>query len=325
MSINIILLTAVAVFIGVAALIIGLYLSFRGDHESKVESRLALLAEQVQSGGKKGKKQKKGLLLETMDEGPQIFEQLLSRFGGLRSLLRQADVNLPPIYLIGMMIGFGIAGTLAAVLSRLPLALMPLAMVAGLFLPIGWLLWRRKRRQRTFATQLPEAMDMLARALRAGQSLNAAIGLVSREIPPPLGTEFARVFDEQNLGVPLDESLNDLTERVPNLDLKFFATAVILQRQTGGDLAEILEKIGNLIRQRFQIWGQVQALTGEGRLSGVVLLALPVFLFFAMYYLNRDYVMLLFTDPMGRKMLAGAVVMQIVGALFIRKIVNIKV
>ncbi|MEN6495709.1 MAG: type II secretion system F family protein, partial [Thermoguttaceae bacterium] len=127
------------------------------------------------------------------------------------------------------------------------------------------------------------------------------------------------------LGVSLDDSLEALTERVPNLDLKFFATAVILQRQTGGDLAEILDKIGALIRERFQIWGQIQALTGEGRLSGIVLMALPVALFVAMYYLNREYVMVLFTDPMGKKMLAVAVFLQILGALMIRKIVNIKV
>jgi tight adherence protein B len=123
----------------------------------------------------------------------------------------------------------------------------------------------------------------------------------------------------------LDDSLRGLTERIPNLDLKFFVTAVILQRQTGGDLAEILDKIGELIRDRFRIWGQVQALTGEGRLSGVVLLALPFVLFIAVYQLNPDYIKVLFTDPMGKKMLAVAVFMQILGALVIRKIVNIKV
>ena len=112
---------------------------------------------------------------------------------------------------------------------------------------------------------------------------------------------------------------------MPNLDLKFFATAVILQRQTGGDLAEILDKIGNLIRERFKIWGQVQALTGEGRLSGIVLLGLPPFLFLAVYYINPVYCMVLFEDPMGKQMLAFAVFLQILGALVIRKIVNIKV
>ncbi len=141
----------------------------------------------------------------------------------------------------------------------------------------------------------------------------------------PINKEFNRVFEEQNLGIPLEQSLDNLTDRIPNLDLRFFATAVILQRQTGGDLAEILDKIGYLVRERFKIWGQVQALTGEGRLSGIVLLALPPVLFLAVYRLNPDYVMPLFTDPMGRQMLAGAVVMQLLGAIVIKKIINIKV
>ena len=116
---------------------------------------------------------------------------------------------------------------------------------------------------------------MIARTLRSGQSLGFGFNMVSTEMPAPIGKEFGRVFEEQNLGIPLDDSLRSMTERIPNLDLKFFVTALILQRQTGGDLAEILDKIGELIRDRFRIWGQIQALTGEGRLSGIVLLALP--------------------------------------------------
>ena len=149
--------------------------------------------------------------------------------------------------------------------------------------------------------------------------------MVSEEMLAPIGSEFQRVFEEQNLGIAMDEALNNMCERVPNLDLRFFVTSIILQRQTGGDLAEILDKIGYLIRERFKIFGQVQALTGEGRLSGIVLLALPPALFLAVYRLNPDYVMVLFTDPMGKQMLAGGVVMQILGALVIRKIVNIRV
>jgi tight adherence protein B len=141
----------------------------------------------------------------------------------------------------------------------------------------------------------------------------------------PIGQEFGRVFEEQNLGIPFEEALDALTERVPNLDLKFFATAVILQRQTGGDLAEILDKIGTLVRERFKIFGQVQALTGEGRLSGIVLLALPPLLFVAVYRMNPDYLMLLFTDDLGKKMLIGGILLQLLGALVIRKIVNIRV
>ena len=148
---------------------------------------------------------------------------------------------------------------------------------------------------------------------------------VGTETRPPLGPEFHRVFDEQNFGVSLEDSLETMTDRVPNLDLKFFSTAVILQRQTGGDLAEILDKIGHLIRERFKIYGQIQALTGEGRLSGIVLLALPPFLFIIMLKLNPDYIMLLFNDDMGKKLLLVTIGLQVLGAIVIKKIVNIKV
>ena len=188
-----------------------------------------------------------------------------------------------------------------------------------------WLLLKRKRRLKKFASQLPQALELIARALRAGHSLAAGFSLVAQEMSEPIGGEFSRTFEEQNLGKPLEEALEDLTKRVPNLDLKFFATAIILQRQTGGDLAEILDKIGHLIRERFQIWGQVQALTGEGRLSGIVLLALPPALFAVVYRMNPDYLMLLFTDDLGKKMLVGGIVSQLLGALMIRKIVNIRV
>jgi tight adherence protein B len=149
--------------------------------------------------------------------------------------------------------------------------------------------------------------------------------LVAEEMTAPIGEEFQRVYEEQNLGIPFDDALTSLTERMPNLDLRFFVTALILQRQTGGDLAEILDKIGELVRDRFRIWGQVQALTGEGRLSGIVLLGLPPVLFATVWYLNPDYVSVLFTDPTGKQMLLGSVVMQLLGAIVIRKIVNIKV
>ena len=212
-----------------------------------------------------------------------------------------------------------------SIFLKAPAAMVPLAGVAMGLLPLGWVLYRRRQRLKLFAAQLPDALEMLARALRAGQSLGFGFNMVATEMGAPIGKEFNRVFEEQNLGIPMEESLASLSQRIPNLDLKFFITAVLLQRQTGGDLAEILDKIGSLIRDRFRIWGQVQALTGEGRLSGVVLLALPLVLFVTVYQLNPKYVELLFTDPMGKKMLTFAVIMQIVGALVIRKIVNIKV
>ena len=192
-------------------------------------------------------------------------------------------------------------------------------------LPLTYVWWMRKRRLGKFGTQLPEALDLMAQALRAGQSLPAGIQLVGEQMQEPLGPEFQRAFEEQNLGVALTDTLVDMADRIPDLDLRFFVTAVVLQRQTGGDLAEILDKIGKLIRERFKIKGMIQALTGEGRISGSVLLAMPPILFLVMLKLNYKYVMKLFEEPMGHQMLAGAIIMQVVGALWIKKIINIKV
>jgi tight adherence protein B len=176
-----------------------------------------------------------------------------------------------------------------------------------------------------FERQLPEAMDLLARSLRAGHSLADGIRLISQDMSAPISNEFGRCYEQQNLGIPLEEALEEMSERVPNVDLRFFCTAMILQRETGGDMVELLEKIGRLIRERFQLRGTVKALTGEGRLSGVVLLALPVLLAVYMYFRNPEYLMLLIRDPMGRTMVIGAIVLQVIGAIVIKKIVDIKV
>ena len=317
---------AIAAFIGVAALVGGLAVVFRGDSGSKIEDRLDVLTGAASpAAGKDSLLKQESVLAQPLDAMPGLIETWFSRFGNISLLFEQADTSLTVsrLALISGVIALAGAGLGAAI--GLHLGLIPFVAAAMGCLPLFWLLWRRKRRLKAFAVQLPDALEMLARALRAGQSLQAGFNMIQSEMSAPIGKEFGRVFEEQNLGVPLEESLRDMTERIPNLDLKFFVTAIVLQRQTGGDLAEILDKIGSLIRQRFQIWGQVQALTGEGRLSGIVLMALPVLLFFAVYYLNPDYVMILFTDSMGTKMLAVAVFLQIVGALVIRKIVNIKV
>jgi tight adherence protein B len=318
------LLIAVAAFVGVASLVGGVALVFRPSPASRIENRL----DQFTGSGASAKEdllKDNSVLSQPLDAVPGLMERALSRFGDIGRLLDQADVNLSVAQLSGLCAGLGVGGTLLGLVLQANKLLLPILALVMASLPMFWLLWRRKRRLKTFSAQLPDAMNMLARSLRSGQSLGSGFNLVAGEMPPPISREFARVFEEQNLGVSLDDSLRAMCERVPNLDLRFFVTAVILQRQTGGDLAEILDKIGELIRERFRIWGAVQALTGEGRLSGIVLMALPVALFVALYFLNRDYVMLLFDDPIGQKMLAGGVVLQVLGALVIRKIVTIKV
>jgi len=320
------LVIAIAAFIGVAALVGGVAIVLREKPSSKVEDRLDLLTgTKTAAGGKEGLLKQDSVLTQPLDAMPGLIETWISRFGNVSRLFEQADTSLTVSRLALICVITALAGAGLGAATGLPFALLPVVGLVMACLPIFWLFWRRKRRMKAFAVQLPDALEMLARALRAGQSLASGFNMAAGEMGPPLGKEFNRVFEEQNLGIPLEESLDEMTERVPNLDLKFFATAVILQRQTGGDLAEILDKIGSLVRQRFQIWGQVQALTGEGRLSGIVLMALPVMLFVTVYYLNPEYVMLLFTDPMGKKMLAVAIFLQVVGALVIRKIVNIKV
>lgn len=317
---------AVAAFFGVAALVGGAVLSLRNKPASKVEDRLDLLTgANTPLAAKEGLMKGSSVLAQPLDKMPGFFETFFEKFGNPNLLFEQADTSLTVGKLMGVSAVLALAGIVMGVAIGIHPALMP---VVGLFMaavPIFWVVFRRRRRLKAFAAQLPDALEMLSRSLRAGQSLGFGFHMVAGEMGPPIAKEFGRVFEEQNLGIPLDETLESLTDRVPNLDLKFFSTAVILQRQTGGDLAEILDKIGDLIRERFRIWGQVQALTGEGRLSGVVLLALPFVLFMAVYQLNRDYIMMLFTDPMGKKMLTVAIIMQVIGALVIRKIVNIKV
>jgi tight adherence protein B len=312
-----------ASFIGVACLVGGVAsVMFRSESASAVENRLDVLTGAAQPAAKK--QAEANLLASPLNDVPSALEEFVLKFFNLRAFLQQADTQLSPTKFILISVGLSLGTTFVLPLARVPVALAPLGMMVGV-LPFLYLFMKRKRRLAKFAKQLPESLELISRALRAGHSLASGFKLVADELGPPISTEFERCYESQNLGVPLEDAIEQMTERVPNLDLRFFATAVILQRQTGGDLAEILDKIGHLVRERFIIWGQIQSLTGEGRLSGIVLLALPPALFVVMWRLNPGYTMTLFTDPMGHQMLAGAIIMQVIGALVIRKIVNIKV
>jgi tight adherence protein B len=315
----------IAAFIGVAALVFAVATMFRADRDEEIEKRLSFLTGSGTAKDKSETAQLNELLSAFRNEDGSPFDRFIGKYFKLTLLFEQADVSLSMTNFAIVTGILAILGTLLPALIGFSVALSPIFAFGFAVLPIFWLLFRRKRRLRKFAAQLPEGLELISRALRAGHSLASGFSLVAEEMSDPISTEFGRTYEEQNLGKPLDEALDDLTKRIPNLDLKFFATAVVLQRQTGGDLAEILDKIGYLIRERFKIWGQVQALTGEGRLSGIVLLALPPALFVVVYRMNPDYLMLLFTDEMGKKMLVVGIVMQILGALLIRKIVNIRV
>ena len=314
---------SIAVFIGVASLVGFVAVFLRGEKDAKVEDRLDILAGLKKAPTEANESVIKDGAISGMKQG--LSDAALSWFGNYRFFFEQADTSLTAAQFFA--ISGALSGGGAAAMWFVDDSMISIPIVAAIMglLPLGWLWFRRKKRLKKFQAQLPDALELIARALRAGHSLGSGMNLVHDEMPAPVGVEFGRTFEEQNLGIPLEDSLRSLCNRVPNLDLKFFATAVILQRQTGGDLAEILDKIGYIIRERFRIWGQVQALTGEGRLSGIVLLALPPLLFLAVYRLNPKYASKLFEDPMGQQMLLFAVISQIIGALVIKKIVNIKV
>lgn len=319
------LIICLAAFVGVAALVGGVTFMIRGDDGTAAEERLQILTGAMPSKNAAAADKEGSLLAAAMEGGPTLLDQLMQNRFDLRKFLEQADSPIGTSKFLMISAALGGLSAVISVAARIPMMFAPLVGICFAFLPLIWMYFRRSRRMANFAKQLPEALELISRALRAGHSLASGFNLVAEEMPEPISREFSRAYEAQNLGKPLDLALEEMTDRVPNLDLRFFATAVILQRQTGGDLAEILDKIGYIIRERFKIWGQVQALTGEGRLSGIVLLALPPALFLAMWRLNPDYCMQLFTDPMGHQMLAAAVILQVVGALVIRKIVNIKV
>ena len=325
-----IVIISVAAFMGVATLVAALAMLFGDYGNSKVEERLGVLMSRKGGGTGEDEPLKGGVMREEvfregMDGIMGVINNFARKFGNLNQVFEQADSPIGANTFLLLSGGFAFIGIAIAAAAQAPYPLYPpVGLMTGSF-PLMWLLWRRSCRLGKFGKQLPDALEMIGRALRSGNSLAQAIKVVVEEMPAPISTEFGIVYEAQNLNVPLDMALKDMFRRVPNMDLKFFVTSVAIQRQTGGDLAEILDKIGHIVRERFKILGQVQALTGEGRISGIVLMALPIALFFGVYYMNPDYMMLLFTDPLGRKMIAGAVVLQILGAIVIKKIVNIKV
>ncbi len=194
-----------------------------------------------------------------------------------------------------------------------------------LILPFIGLKIAEKNYYARFLEQLPEALDLLARALRSGHALTSGLEMVASEMANPIRSEFGAAVDEINLGLTFQEAFENLCARVPNTDLRFFTIAILIQRETGGNIAEVLDNISRLIRERIQFGRQVKALTAEGRYSAGVLISLPIVLFIYIYFVNYEYVSLLWTEDLGKIMIAGAIVSQLIGAYIIKRIVDIDI
>src|SRR5262249_33494495 len=308
------------VFLGVSG-VIGLLALVLRDSGQRTATRLDLLV-----GKRRRDDEGADILRQAAFEGDKknILGWLTPKFLSPKKVFEQADCHIPPSTLTGIGLVLAVLGATVSLLAKVPWWFAPITGLVLFTLPWLWLWNKRRTRLKKFASQLPDALELVARALRAGHSLAAGMHVVAEEMPSPIADEFGRVYEEQNLGIPIEEALKSMCDRVPNLDLRFFVTSVAIQRQTGGDLAEILDKIGYVVRERYRILGQVKALTGEGRLSGLVLIALPFGLFLMMLHMKPDYVSLLWTDPLGVKMSIFGLVLQVLGAYAIKKIVDIK-
>ena len=224
-----------------------------------------------------------------------------------------------------------VALVLAGVMAFIAMAIthtsvsMPVGGAVGFSLPFMVLRFKRTRRLRAFEEAFPEALDLISRALKAGHAFATGLKMVADEMAEPVGPEFRKTFDEQNFGLPLKDALENLTYRVPLLDMRFFATAVLIQRETGGNLSEILENLAHVVRERFKILRQVRVYTAHGRLTGYVLLALPAVLAIALSFINPEHMNLLFRERMGQIMLMVAMGMQFLGFLWIKQVVKIEV
>jgi tight adherence protein B len=244
---------------------------------------------------------------------------------GLARLIEQSGVNTSPSTILLVSIGLSVVLVLLSMmLFRLPVAWI-IAGVIGCVSPTLWLKYKRHVRMKKFEEQFPEALDLLSRAIRAGHAFQTAMGMVADELPAPVGIEFRKSFDQQNFGLPLKDALDEFSVRMPSLDVRFFVTAVLIQRETGGNLSEILDNLAHVVRERFKILRQVRVHTAHGRFTGYVLLALPAALGIALNFINPDHMRLLFEERMGHMMIATAIVMQIVGYIWIRKVIKIEV
>ncbi len=269
------------------------------------------------------------ILHQERDAG-KLISHLLKRYNllpYLEQLIEQGGLKWHPVRTVHSCLGLFIAAFFAAWLA-LPAHLRNLGFLAGLIagsLPILYLLRTRKKRLHRFEGQFPESLEFVARSMRAGHAFAVSLEMIHREFEEPLAGEFRRTFEEHNLGLPLEFALQKFAKRIPSLDVHFFVSAVLLQKRTGGNLAEILDKLAYIIRERFKLRGRIRAISAHGKMTGTALTCIPLAVGVLMFFANPDYVKFFFTDEIGNMMLGGAVGLQVIGYMVIRKIVKIEI
>jgi len=320
-------MAALGVFAAVALAVVCLSLLWEGVRRLRQEREVARrLAELSQPGSGEGDEPPEHLLRGEEEEPTWVRTTLrfLPKREDLRTLLDQADspwsVGTFLLLTLGLSVAAGLGSTL--VLSS---AVGPLLVAGGAgVLPYLWLRRLRTKRYEAFEEAFPDTIELLARSLRAGHAFLTGLEVVAKESPEPVNREFRQIYEEQRFGLPLNESLLGLADRLDTVDVRMFVTSVMIQRESGGNLAEILDNLGELIRQRFKFRRQLRVHTAQGRMTGYLLALLPIAVGLILFAINRDYMIVLIEEPAGRTLLMATAVLQVIGFLWIRRIVNVE-
>jgi tight adherence protein B len=320
------LLIAVLVFavVGVAAFAVFSIFDQRSARARLIRERLA---EQRKAPERTAEEELALMRDEQLSKIPALDNLLRrsARVEAIQKTLSQAGLSIRAGNFLGVCLLAAVgAAILTFILSR-RVEIAWAAMLVGFFLPYSYASMKRQKRFAKFDELFPEAIDTLARAVRAGHAFTTALEMITNEVNEPVASEFRQLYEEQKFGMPVRDALLNLTERMPSVDVKFFVTAVMLQRETGGNLAEILDNLSYVIRERFKIQRQVRVYTAQGRLTMGLLMGMPPIIVVVMMALNPGFIRPLFSDPIGHTLLVGGITLQTVGYFVIRRIIRIQV
>jgi tight adherence protein B len=321
------LLVAVVTFVFVALIIVSIWFSVGNDSTQKVVRQRMEAVRKAEKRGDIPADLK--LIRDEMYSSMPMLHRALMRMswtGRLRDYIIQAGMTTKPgkLLLTSAIAGLG-AFVVVADFLNVNFLFAILAFIVAAVIPISVVAFQRRRRLAKFEEHFPDALDLLGRAVRAGHPFTSGLEMISKESSEPIAGEFRKTFEEQNFGLPLRDALLNMTTRVPIVDVRFFVTALMIQKETGGNLAEILDELSRVIRDRFRIYREVQVRTAQGRLTAMILIALPIGMMLILEVVNPTYLRVMFEDPLGPPMLGVAAGLQILGSLIIWKIVHIEV
>ena len=323
------ILISIGVFVSIVLLIEGAFYGYHAYLSPKTKQvKRRLRGASAGAAMAKVQDQQVNIVRQRATGDMQWLNVLLSKVTQLSSIeltLVQANSQMPmSVFVLVSVVSASFAALAAAMYHLGVLAMLGCAIV-GSFIPYVYMRWKRSSRFLLFQQQLPDALDLMARALRAGHAFSVGMKMVGDEFPDPIGPEMGRAVEEISYGIEIPEALKSLSKRIECVDLKFFVTALIVQRETGGNLAEIIEAISRLIRLRFELLGRVKALSAEGKWSAIVLMAMPILLLVGLSWINPEYMDPLYSDPTGQAMLATALVWMTIGGVVVKKMINIKI